>query len=759
MASHLRQPAALALLLWICSAAGAVLTAAEPPGTLVLPLPVAGAGDRRAADIDHALIALSAGDTGPLDALADEEFSAPLALPDKDHPELARRWTLALPVAVARLAAPAREHVLSNLDARFASALPAHADEEARARVAARFLPAPAAVRALGVRADRAFDLGRFDEFLGIARLRDLAGGGLGDDQRRDAVAATLSGRGPDVDEGLRLQTPGLPRPTSALPLPGAGGLSVAWTVLPGWVLACDPWGGVLWQFRTERAAQVLTGPGAALVRDSQGVRALDEGGAVRELPALPPGARVWSVAGGAAWFSTGTQAWRLDLIGRGVARLDLAGEPLAAPLVRGDESLWLTAREVALFAHDRPVQRLRHGLPAGAGWCLGADRTHPLVIAPDGQRWRLESLAEQLAAGTPMARARLLLAAGRPEEALVALAGVAKDADSDAMRLRAHLARGSRHAAERADELLALAATPQQRATVHQAVLAGLDAADLGRRATEEQAVAALGDAHGQVLLAGPGATVDWSDDPRGWAHVLTGAGARSARTGPSSTALFARPAHTWSRIAATPTALADAAASGTDGERRQDDGGYAYRGQVVHLASGIARKEVQVHAPDGTLRWWRRWDALSGLQAPGVALVLRDDAVIVLEGQARLTALDLATGATLAQLDLPAGVELPGEITVLGHDHIAVLGPLGLNRRLDLVTAGGYRSIALPSPARWLVAWGGGALVYGEDGVARSFPSGATIALPAPLATVAAPLLSEAGLRSGSLLFPWDK
>ncbi len=489
MASRSRPPVAVALLLWTCSAAAVRLAASDPPGALVLPLPVAAAGDQRAADIEHALIALSAGDTGPLDALADEEFSAPLALPDAQHPELARRWTLALPVAVARLAAPAREHVLANLDARFASALPGHAGEEARARVAARFLPAPAAVRALGARADRAFDLGRFDEFLGIARVRELAGGGLGDDQRRDAVATLLSGRGPDVDEGLRLQPPGLPRPTSALPLPDAGGLSVAWTVLPGWVLACDPWGGVLWQFRTERAAQVLTGPGAALVRDTMGVRALDEGGAVRELPPLPPGARVWSVAGGAAWFSTGAQAWRLDLAGRQVARLDLAGEALAAPLVRGDESLWLTAREVMLFAHDRPVQRLRHGLPAGPGWRLGADRTHPLVIGADGQRWRLESLAEQVAAATPLARARLLLAAARPDEALAALSGVAEDPESDAVRLRAHLALGARHAAEHEVELLALATTPQQRATVRQAALSGLAAGDAARRAAGEQA------------------------------------------------------------------------------------------------------------------------------------------------------------------------------------------------------------------------------------------------------------------------------
>ncbi len=255
-------------------------------------------------------------------------------------------------------------------------------------------------------------------------------------------------------------------------------------------------------------------------------------------------------------------------------------------------------------------------------------------------------------------------------------------------------------------------------------------------------------------MLLAGPDAAVDWSDDPRNWAHVLTGAGARSARSAPSVNQLFARPAAAWSRIAATPTALP---ATVGDGERRQDDGGYTYRGQVVRLTSGIARKEVQVSAPDGTLRWWRRWDALSGLQAPGVALVLRDDAVIVLEGQARLTALDLATGATLAQLDLPDGVELPGEVTVLGHDRIAVLGPLGLNRRVDLVTSGGCRSIALASPARWLVAWGGGALVCGEDGVARSLPDGATVALPAALAAASAPTLTDGGLRSGALLYPW--
>jgi hypothetical protein len=420
-------------------------------------------------EVDNALIRLARGDTSAVEALPLSAFLDPVARPDTRSDSLARRWTLALPAALARLDATARSHALTRLDARYQT-LAATRPVEERARLASAFLPAPAAVADLQLATNRAFDLGHFSEYLGLAQLLASDRGTIGDD-RRQQVALQLSGLGPQVDASLRLPPPGTPLPTTAQPRENSGHLAVRWQVVPGWVLALDPFAQVVWQYRVDRQAQVTTGPGAVLVRDSSGLRALDEQGTILVLPPLPTGAAVLAVAGGAAWFATGERAWRLGLTDRMIQALALDAPPLGAPLVRGSQSLWLTARELLLFDGDRLLHRFQHQLPAGAGWQLGVDGERPLIISPEQRTWRLESFTDQLLRLDGLAKAELLLQARRADDALLALGEPQSDA-ARRLTLRAHLSKGPAHIASLAAAPMAWCTNAQDRALLQLARL-----------------------------------------------------------------------------------------------------------------------------------------------------------------------------------------------------------------------------------------------------------------------------------------------
>ena len=686
------------------------------------------------AAIYPALIALSSGDTHAIEALPANLFLAPAATPDSDDPALVRRWTLALPAALARVAPAARAPALAALDRRFLAVAAGADDSDARAQLALAFLPAPAARAELAAAADRAFDRGERRRFLALAtRLETLS-------DPRVAVARRLLGSGEEVEADLRLSAPGRPVPTAAAPEAQPAGDSVTFAIAPGWLLACDPWGGVLWQYRLEHRATVVPGDGGALVLDSAGLRLLDEAGTARALPPPPRGARLLAVSGGAAWFATGATVYRLNLADHALRAIELPLAPLSPPLVRGPTSLWLTAHEVLLVADGRISDRLVHGLAAEPGWRLGSDRGQPLLIASEGHSFRLVPLADQLATATPIEHLRLLLQAARPAEALAfwrTSPELAHDPTARALALRALLADRAAVAAD-PRAALALAASAQDRATVLVAAGARRDAhlgAELARLVADHPGVL--------INLGDDG----WGDDPERWEWAQVG------RTWDARAGVLAA----W-RLPAERRRGLGASAPGTAPARalRLAEGDWDYLGWRYRCEATLTATEVTCSEADGALRWRRRWNAPDALAAPGRALAFRDGYLVIVEGAARLTVLDAGNGERWAALR-PNSEIMPQQVVLLGRERVAELGPLGLDTTLRLIDGEGTTVIPLPGPARWMVPWGDDVLVVLVDGRAVAYPAVTAVALPEELVRGGAPAVSADGLVRDGRCWGW--
>jgi hypothetical protein len=732
--------------------AGYLLTGGEVP----LPLPISG---ETAALTTQALMALRRGDANPLSQLPLSAFTAPNAISDAGDAEVQRRWTSALPGILAGLDAGVRAQAQGALDRLFRLSCADAPEGPARLKLAADFVPAPAALHELSAGADRAFDRGAFADFLGIARMLAAAGSPAVMSERRQQVALAFSGLGPEVDAAMSLPPPGLPQESAARPLGERPRLAIMWRTVPGWLLACDPWDGIVWQHRIDRIATVVAGAGAALVHDSAGLRALTDAGTLIALGPAPAGARALAFAGGAAWFATGTRAWRLELATRRLQLLELGGTALCPPLVRGGQSLWLTAQNLLLFAGDRLQARIRHGLPAEKGWQLAADHGQLLVIGADGRGWRLEPLSEQLAHAPPVERARLLVQASRWQEAIAALAGSA-DAHTPAGRsllLRSHLGLGPTHALAAMTELLALAQDPQEEIVVRQAALLGAAAtspADAEPMRTLRTQIAALARAHPDALFLPQTLTPvpmgDPGAPPAEWPTGLSGAGyALALEDSGGSAAVAGRQLDPVFQPAPQPLEQFQ--------ENRLPDGATRYRQRLLRLAASIEHKEVRCEDDRGRLLWWHRWAGLSLLQAPSSSLMCRGDAVVVVEGQQRLHVISLISGAQLAQGELDDRLASLGDVAVLGDNRLALIGPLGVNTRLVL-TGSVATAIELPVPARWLVGAGSAAWVALQDGRVLAYPGGAAVALPAAVAAAhSAPAAIAAGLVVEDRLYPW--
>ncbi len=724
--------------MWLVTAA---LAAGEVAPT-VRPLAMSGVGLEA---VDHALIRLARGDTSAVEALPLAAFLDPVARPDAQHDGLARRWTMALPAALARLDPGVRAHALTRLNARYHT-LAADRRGNERARLASAFVPAPDALKELQRAGDRAFDLGRFDDFLGMSYLLS-AGGQNPEDPRRQQVALQLSGLGPQVDASLRLPSPGMPLPSAGKGVVVRGHLAMRWVVVPGWVLACDPFGEVVWQYRVDRLAQVTTGPGAVMVRDSAGLRAVTDDGTVTVLPPLPSGAAVLTIAGGAAWFATGERAWRLVLADGSLHALALAAPPLGAPIVRGRQSLWLTARELLLFEGDRLIHRFQHGLPASSGWYLGVDGERPVVMADDQRSWRLESIAEQLARLDGNAKAALLLQARRVDEALVVL-GEPTDDEARRLTLRAYLMRGPAAVASQRERLLAWATTAQDRALVALAEMPEVPAAywledrlGPGSQPTLLDECAARDPAiqlTTQMALLG--------DDPATWDHVFSGAAWtrwRSSRGRPVS----------YGMVVLEPAEPVDVVQPSRNG-----DGTWQAGEQVIRLERTIDRIAVSCHGRDGVFLWRQQWRPADFLAAPSQTIDVRDDDVLVIEGGQRLSAFARGHGRLRVRFavdELGAGTPY-----VIGG-RLAVIGPLGVDTTLTVIDALQQRTvITLPSPARWALPFGDRLLVVMHDGTARFYPGGQELALPRDLTqSRQAPLMTSDGLVLNGRLWRWKR
>jgi hypothetical protein len=520
-------------------------------------------------------------------------------------------------------------------------------------------------------------------------------------------------------------------------------------------VLACDPFDEVVWQYRVDRLAQVTTGPGAVMVRDSNGLRALSEDGAVTILPPLPSGATVLTIAGGAAWFATGERAWRLVLADGPIQALALGSPPLGAPIVRGAQSLWLTAHELLLFDGDRLVHRFQHHLPAGTGWSLGVDGERPVVLGDDRRSWRLESLTDQLARLDGNPKVALLLQARRIDEAL-ALLGEPADDEARRLAIRAHLMRGPAAVVPLRDRLLAWATTPQDRALV---ALAGMpemprdewieDRIVPGSQPTEPYRLLDECAARDPAIRLTTHLTA-LGDDPATWDHVFTGAAWTRWRTGRGT------PIHHHNgSLVVEPS---EAAPVGAVQPVRNGDGTWSAGDQVVRLERSIDRMAVICHGRDGILLWRHQWRPADFLAAPSQTVDVREDDVLVIEGGQRLSAFARGHGRLRMRSvgdDLGAGTPY-----VIGQ-RLAVIGPLGVDATLTMIDAAQPRTaIALSSPARWALPFGDQLLVVTHDGSARLYPGGEVLALPRELTqSRQAPLMTADGLVLGGRLWRWKR
>lgn len=749
-------PRWLFISLIISALATDVLAAEETPNAPRL-LAMSGAGLEA---VNHALIQLTQGNTAAIEALALEAFLDPVARPDPLSEGLYRRWTMALPAALARLNATQRAHALTRLNARYQALAADQPDDQQRARLASAFLPAPSAMTELGHAADRAFDLGRLSDFLGLEALL-AAGGTTVRDPRRQPIAILLSGLGPQVDATLRLPPPGNALPSAGNAVVPNGTLATRWKVIPGWILACDPFNHIIWQYRMDRMAKVTVGPGAVLVHDHVGLRALDDHGVVTSLRPLPSGALILSIAGGCAWFATGERGWRVDLHDGVAQSLALQAPPLGAPLVRGPQSLWLTSRELLLFDEDHLVHRFEHGLPATSHWKLAAEHDRPTILSGDGKQWRLESFTDQFTRLSGNERAELLLQASRPQDAL-ALLGDPRDPRAKHIALRAHLKLGVAHVANLGDVAFTLCAHEQDRALV---VLAQLAAASTTHENTLRQlievrptltpvalvsALDAL--AHTQPSIQFSDRAADLGDDPTWWSHACSGTAWLRWRRQPS-------PPHppTDGPLVIMDAVTTTIAAPSTIAVRRAD-GALIVDDLTLRLERGLDAITVTCHDHAGLFLWRQRWRSASLLSAPSQAMDVRDGVVQVLEGGLRMTAFELNLGVQIGSFmvdDLGSGTAY-----VLGKK-LALVGPLGVDNSVTVIDEHGVSEYhPLPSPARWIVPLGHRLLIRGQDGVARLYPENRIMTLPTPLITSRiAPQVTADGLSLGNLLWRWAR
>ena len=690
--------------------------------------------------VNHALIQLRQGRVEALAALPPRLFTEPLAAADPGATDApARHWTSYLPRVLAELDAGQRASALATLEACYHGRL-AQGDQPAAA-LATRFLPAPAAVAALERERDRAFDRGAFTRTLALDDLLADAGAGDADDQRRSDVARRLSGRAADADASLALAAPGLPIPTAAHVRPEDAGLTIGWSVAPGALAGLDPWGRPLWTRPIERDARVVTGPGGAIVVGSHGVRLVDEDGRVAEQAAPPPGTRALAVAGGAAWFARGATIHRVPLGGGTTSTLLLPDEPVCPPLVRAGDSLWLTADELLLVREGAVAERIFHGLAPQPHWRLGFDRSQLLIDTGAAQTWRLEALSDQMRRAGVGQRIALARAIG-DWRAVIAMV----EAEPAALQVEANL-----------DAALLAYATAardaEDAATRDAAIAAGLALAPAASRAlvlqhsgSREELRAALIDSAPGLELPGPG---HQPIAPRAsWDHVLGATGLLRALDGMPADPPAVR----------SDRPVGSAVESVAEVASRRDPVGI-----VIALSHEPGETTATVREADGALRWRHRWRAPPYDAAPGRSWACIDGHLLVGEGASRLTALALADGTRLGQIDLIACDARPAQATVVGAAPltIAILHPLGVERSLTIATSDGERTIALPARPRWtvpipggrlLVAFADRALTVAGDGVT------APCELPGDLLAGAEPTPTDAGLARDGRLWAWN-
>ncbi len=715
--------------------------AVEPTLSDIRPMALAGEQQQI---IDQALIDLVRGDTKSLESLPITAFLAPIARPDANNSGLSFRWTMSLPKALARLPDNQRKQTLARLDARYHTLLTPNLSTHDRTRLAVAFLPAPTALEHVQYAANLAFDRGHLTDFLGITQLIPIQY----DDARRQSVALLLSGLGPEVDTTLQLTPPGTAIPTTTTTTtPPAAHLAIRWVVQPGWVLAVDPFEQVAWQYSIDRNATVVTGPGAALIRDSLGVRVLNDSGFIKMLTPLPSGAQLLCVAGGAAWFATGTRGWRMNFADGQVTALDLGVVPIGAPVVRGQKSLWLTAHSFLLFDAERLIHRFQHQLPVAGDWKLSSATAQVQLQAPDGRQWHLSAFTEQLKNDDVQQQAELLLRAHRFDDALKLLSNFT-DEHAPSLRLRAQIGLAfDKNIAlpdfspnyPPADQALILSAhfANSDRGIGH--VLHKLPATDLftyfDTLSQQHPTVQFSTDTHSLI------------DQAQTWNHIYTTSAWAQWRQ---------RKQYPRSQIPTVNTTSIELPINTKLITSRDAHGHLLWDDRQFRLERTPDVMIVMCHGKNGDLLWRHQWRPMTYSSAPSQFMDIRDNVVYVHEGTARVIVLDVDLGVQLGVFPL---TDTSGTVYFLSPTQLAQLGPLGVNNVLTLYDVHG-RGLPIPlaTPARWACNVGGHLILRLTDLTAVAYPGAKSVMWPLPLLRQPqAPLVTAEGLHASNALWPW--
>lgn len=745
----------LFIVVLLCSVEGSAEDAAV---ISFAPTPLATQGEQAAA-INHALQAMTRGDTRVLVDLPISAFTAPIGIIDSKHPTIIRRWTAMLHQVVTRVPAEKSPQVIDALEALFL--LICASDTAQATSLAADFLPSPAAQKFLQRQADHAYDHGLFGAFLAHARGLSLAEKNSLSLSERMSIAQRLLGVGDRVDPASALHAPALLKEPGIISPPplSTPGITVNWRTIPGWLMACDADGQTLWQFRCAQNANIHTGPGGAIVSDATGTTVLDETGQPFSFPPIPHEALILGIRGASVWFHIGPRIWRHSIADHRVTEMHLEDSPLDLPIVRGPRSLWLGTEELILVEDSRTIARWR--VRSGPGtrlidhWPNNGDIG---LRRSDGTTYPIHHLDQLLTddATTLAQRAWLFAYAQRPDDAVLALreaekkSGIDSSVESIAL-VNAHLALGTEHIRTCWKNIFALA---QRAGTAQQC------ASILGCALPDPEALSAL-----RTLLAThPDLIVPTAqnhsdlDNVAQWELQRTG---RSWLTKHDSPARFTlldlldrNPAH-WNRLNEIPLALSSH--SNDDDSTVEPDGSVITKNIRLRAERTAERCTMMVSTLTGQRLWQHAWWALPESQAPSTIITVRNDIVYLQEGDNRLSALNSADGTLINRVVLPPGCSDVYDVTIPNHHDLVVLSPPGSAHRAWIINNKNYISIALPCAGRWLMPLGGQAIVALDDGGVVSLPDLHPVTLPEKLLIGPRPRIGSEGIAQGQLLYSW--
>ena len=329
----------------------------------------------------HVLQQLSQGALEPLANTDLQTLLAPLGRPDPHDPQIIRQRQRDLRTLIQRLQAPQAQAALQVLNQKAKDAQLLNID----LHDISLLLPSPVAQELLSAAADRYFDHGQFHDFLRVQSLL------RNHNDPRIAVAQTLIGN------YLRLYEPGLFVADQAPLIDLQAGQAVAWDVHHGYVHACNPWHGVIWQRAVGRFAEIQRGPQHIVIKDPRGFHIIDQQGFSKQLPPIPK-VRSISVSAFHAWFGLDQNVYAYHLHSKKISQAKLPETPLCAPIDTQDGSLWLGEHFIHLLRLEQgQVQSFRHGFQARPTWQLSHNGTHIYLIDDQQRSYKMLPYQESL--------------------------------------------------------------------------------------------------------------------------------------------------------------------------------------------------------------------------------------------------------------------------------------------------------------------------------------------------------------------------